>query len=112
MLREITDESKPNERWFTDEEIDLYVWLEEGSIVAFQLCYNKAQDEHALTWRAEGGLSHTLVDTDDASPGRNMSPLLLKHGTEVLKPPLEEFNTRSAQVPKEITSFILSKMQS
>jgi len=112
MLREIVDESKPDERWFTDEEIDLYVWLKAGSIIAFQICYHKTQKEHALTWKSADGFSHTLVETDDASPGRNMSPLLFDNHAESSKSPLKEFKARSAQIPPDITSFILSKIES
>ena len=112
MLREISDDSKPDTRWFTDEEIDLYVWFEQRTVVAFQICYNKTKDEQAITWKSSGGFSHTLVDSDDDSPGRNMSPLLLDLPPQKLDSLVTDFTSRSSEVPQEITSFILEKLSS
>ena len=112
MLREITDESKPDARWFTDEEIDLYVWFEQETIIAFQICYDKTKAEHALTWKLTDGFSHTLVDTDEDSPGRNMSPVLLDTTPKNVAPLLEALESRTCQIPEEIASFIFAKLQS
>ena len=38
-------------RWFFDHEIDLLIWLNaDNEIVGFQLCYDKLNNPHALTW--------------------------------------------------------------
>ncbi|HQL10597.1 MAG TPA: hypothetical protein PLE35_13410, partial [Lentisphaeria bacterium] len=63
MLREIRKTrqhpGEPRRRWFHSQEQDLYVWqTENGEITAFQLCYDKPHDEHALYWRLDRGFSH------------------------------------------------------
>ncbi len=50
-------------RWFTSPEMDLFVWMGRGQApVKFQLCYDKDQNEKALTWSKAGGYTHENVD--------------------------------------------------
>lgn len=58
-------------RWFSSDTLDLVVWLADGNdnasaagtVLGFQLCYDKLHAEHALTWRAEGcQLAHKAGD--------------------------------------------------
>ncbi len=67
MLYEITKvksyENEPGRRWFFDHEIDLTVWFGENeTIVGFQLCYDKPEDPHALTWWENRGFQHHKID--------------------------------------------------
>ena len=67
MLKEIESVSQSEgtrlRRWFTDDDLDLYVWYEEdGSIIQFQICYDRGENEQALTWSADHGLFQASVD--------------------------------------------------
>jgi len=67
MLKEITNvrqiEGEPLRRWFSDPQLDLFVWYDEhGDILRFQLCYDKGAGERALTWCRDNGFSHHGVD--------------------------------------------------
>ena len=64
-------------RWFSDEEMDLIVWLaESGGIEGFELCYDKSRRERAFGWRLGGALRHYVVDGGESTPLRNDSPVL------------------------------------
>ena len=86
MLREIADvrqiEGEPLRRWFTDEHFDLVIWTNETrDIVGFQLCYDKAHSERALTWRVDSGFSHNAVDDGEGREGRyKATPILVADG--------------------------------
>lgn len=70
MLREIghTQQraNEPLRRWFTNNEFDLYVWQDRASqcIVAFQLCYDKSDDERVLYWDERKGYMHAGIDKE------------------------------------------------
>lgn len=66
MFREITAirqyDNEPRRRWFSSNEQDLFVWHnDKGAIVAFQLCYSKLINEHAIYWRGDRGYAHVRV---------------------------------------------------
>jgi hypothetical protein len=68
MLREIRhvrqDQAGITRRWFQDEYFDLWIWEgQNGALVAFQLCYDKRNDERALSWRRDHGFDHLRVQT-------------------------------------------------
>jgi hypothetical protein len=67
-------------RWFSCPDADLYVWLRDGEIEAFELCYHKAQDEHVVSWRRGGGLRHARVDDGEEDPRHNRTPILVADG--------------------------------
>ena len=82
MLHEIQDvrqnPGEPRRRWFSDPDLDLYVWIgEDGDIVQFQLCYDKGHDEQALTWRSDTGLSRHAVDDGEGGIYRMKSTPIL-----------------------------------
>ncbi|MES0328154.1 MAG: hypothetical protein ABUK13_08185 [Gammaproteobacteria bacterium] len=68
MLQEISSTHRFNhrkpKRWFTDSNMDLFIWFENQRPVCFQFNYNKLQQEHSIGWHAETGFSHTLVKPD------------------------------------------------
>ena len=64
-------------RWFSDAEMDLFVWLDHQMPLRFQLSYNKQRDEHALSWDRDRGFSHHRVDDGEHRVSEyKMSPLL------------------------------------
>lgn len=67
-------------RWFTDADMDLVVWYRDDSLVeilGFQLSYDKATIQHALTWTVRGGFQLNQVDDGEAVFANKMSPVLM-----------------------------------
>src|SRR6266496_2922148 len=68
-------------RWFSDDYFDLIIWtLPNGSVSGFQLCYDKTGTERALTWSPRSGFQHERVDTGEADPTKNRTPVLVPDG--------------------------------
>lgn len=69
MLREISNIKKEarnqSRRWFTDNDMDLYIWFSEQIPIGFQLSYNKKYTEKALSWSYKSGFSHHIVDSGE-----------------------------------------------
>jgi len=65
MLREIssTHQNKRSQfkRWFTDSDMDLFIWFKNRAPVCFQLCYKKCQQEHSVSWHIDNGFTHNLI---------------------------------------------------
>lgn len=71
VLREISNvrqiEGEPRRRWFSNANFDLYVWQSaDGEISAFQLAYDKQDDERIVSWQRDRGLTHAAVDGGEA----------------------------------------------
>lgn len=85
-MKEITDvrqiAGEPQRRWFSSNEMDLIVWLDEQQqLIGFELCYDKLHSEHALVWNAEQGLRHMAVDDGEGRAGKyKASPILISNG--------------------------------
>ncbi|MSU48030.1 MAG: hypothetical protein EXS37_02900 [Opitutus sp.] len=68
-------------RWFEAEGLELIVWFDRAGVIeGFQIGYDFGQGDHAVTWRAGGGFSHSSVDPGDESPLVNRTPILLPAG--------------------------------
>lgn len=69
MLREIYSSRQNNhrklKRWFTDSNMDLFIWFKNQVPVCFQLSYNKQQQEHSVSWHIDAGFSHNLVKANN-----------------------------------------------
>ena len=86
MLKELPEvrqvPEEPNRRWFSDDYFDLIVWLDHnGEITGFQLCYDIAGDEHALTWHEKTGFSHQRVDDGELQRPYKATPILVADGS-------------------------------
>jgi hypothetical protein len=95
-------------RWFQDDVMELIVWYGDGAgPEGFQICYpGPGREEHALTWLPGSGFSHARVDTGDARPDKNMTPILVKAGA-VPWPQVEvAFAERSAELEPAIRDFV------
>ena len=63
-------------RWFTDEDMDLFVWFKNHVPVSFQLSYNKQGQEKAICWNTEDGFQIYTVDNGESNPLEyKMTPL-------------------------------------
>ena len=99
-------------RWFSDEYFDLIVWYEKEAtaVTGFQLCYDKGQNERALTWRRGEGFSHQRID-DGEIPGRaKMTPVLVPDGVFDRNSIAERFLHSSGQIDPEIRDLVYKKV--
>ena len=119
-LRELPDTrqvpGEPRRRWFHSPELDLIVWFDEGDKpIGFQLCYDKARNERALTWREGRGYDHSAVDGGErshtGSPGYKSTPILVADGLFRTDRVLTEFLEASAAVPGDIKSYVSSALE-
>lgn len=112
-LRELPDTrqipGEPRRRWFHSPDLDLIVWFDEGDRpVGFQLCYDKARYERALTWREGRGFDHSAVDTGDVrgGAGYKSSPILVADGLFDTKSVRDEFLEAADEVPEDIRTYV------
>jgi hypothetical protein len=104
-VRQILDEGR--RRWFTDAYFDLIVWYAEGgSLVGFQLCYDKQGGERAFTWRRGHPCVHEGMD-DGESPGHSKMSPVLSEGSPAPSPNIpERFLRESAEVDPAIVRMV------
>jgi len=116
MLKEIDgvrqDDPDHRRRWFQDDYFDLFVWQSaESVIVAFQLCYDVASRERVLSWREASGFSHNRIDSGEATPRKNMSPILVADGILPVEAVLPRFVRRARDIDRAISRFIAGKLR-
>jgi len=115
MLREIAavrqHPGEPRRRWFSDERMDLIVWLDRrGAIVAFQLCYDRDHGEHAVTWQRGAGSRHDAVD-DGEHPGRHKAtPILVADGPFPAHRVRRELARRGRELDADLLAFVLARV--
>jgi hypothetical protein len=95
-------------RWFTDSWFDLFVWIDStGTVVSFQLCYDKPSDEHALTWKRPATYYHQRVDDGENKPGKSKStPVLLPDGMFSAPALADRFLKASQRMDPAIARFV------
>ncbi len=111
MLHEISRVNQPDpkwrRRWFRDDYFDIFTWqAADGSMIGFQVCYDLPNYERVLSWRAVSGYTHHRVDGGEATPVRNMSPIMVPDGLVPLTTVLEEFDQRAAELALPIRTFL------
>ncbi len=68
-------------RWFSCGTMDLYVWQSKsGETRAFEICYDKAHDEHAFRWSREAGVTHHRIDDGETTPFEAKTPIAVPDG--------------------------------
>jgi hypothetical protein len=98
-------------RWFESEGLELVVWLDpRNSVNGFQLCYDLGQGEHALTWRAEKGFAHHVVDAGDATPLKNETPVLTPDGAVPWTDLTRLFDERSDELEPTLRQLVHAKL--
>jgi hypothetical protein len=100
-------------RWFSDQYFDLIVWYEKnGSVLGFQLCYDKFEKERALTWRRDRGFSHEKVDDGEGRPGEPKStPILLPDGLFDASAITARFRKESAEIDPEVSRLVAKTLE-
>ncbi len=106
MLREIPNIRQNGEhtrRWFHDEVFDLFVWEDNaGAIVKLQLCSRLTDQETAITWDADAGVSYHRVDSGENSPLANRTPILIPDD----KPDKGEIQARFAEAAASLDAAV------
>jgi hypothetical protein len=103
-VRQVPGES--HRRWFYDDEYDLIVWTEGSRVTGFQLCYDKRQDQRAVTWRLSSGFSHDRIDEGDTVPGKPRSPVLEPDGVFDARGVAEDFRAAASGIDPQIRELV------
>lgn len=117
MLREWKGvRQRPEEgfrRWFTDDEMDLIVWYEDGGAVrGFQLCYGKQSTQHAVTWMNNGTYNHAKVDDGESRPiGSKSTPILVQDGSFDSQGLASRFRGRAREIEEPLRSLVTEKIK-
>jgi hypothetical protein len=96
-------------RWFEGGGLELIVWYgPDRRPEGFQLCY-LADDhrERALTWRPGDGFNHAAVDSGDARPDKNMTPILVRDGAVPWERVETQFARQSAGLESALREYVL-----
>jgi hypothetical protein len=105
------DDASRERQWFQDDLFDLFVWTDEsGTIVAFQLCYDRPNRERILAWNKTSGFSHRGVDDGEATPLKNMSPIMVTDGNFAAERIAAEFGRRGKELDPRLHDFIYAKI--
>jgi hypothetical protein len=110
--RQLTGEQR--RRWFSSEDFDLIVWFDgQGGIAQFELCYDRADVERALTWSPTHGYRHWRVDTGDASGYMyGMTPVLEPDDSGFPKDRVSAtFAEASEGLDPAIRSFVIERLR-
>lgn len=105
------DDPSRTRDWFQDDFFDLFVWSEaSGTVVAFQLCYDRLKHERVLAWSSDGGFLHRRIDDGEHTPIKNMSPILVTDGRFVSGVLAAEFDERTTNLDSAVRKFIALKI--
>ena len=114
ILKEFPASQHNNEhkrRWFSSDYFDIFLWQDnKNSIVKFQLCYDIAHKERALTWTHGMGFCHNSIDCGEKYPTKNHSPILLEDGLFPASEVLEKFTANSHYLEEQVRAFIIEKL--
>lgn len=115
MLKEISNIQQKAQgkfrRWFTDNNMDLFVWFSQNTLISFQLSYNKQTDEKSICWDAETRFQHYVVDTGETEPlNYKESPMCLFDDEFDINSVAPEFVHRSSQIEQSLAEFIYARL--
>ncbi len=99
-------------RWFSDKFFDLIIWYNDyGEIEGFQLCYDKSENERAVTWHKDSGFAHTGVDDgEDKIRLYKMTPILVSDGVFDNEKIAKKFREESTEIDSNISAFVFGKL--
>ena len=115
MLHEISNVKQnsrnQSRRWFTDNDMDLFIWFSKQAPIGFQLSYNKQADEKALCWESKKGFQHYSVDSGEIEPIRyKMSPIYTSDGDFDSHTMATSFLYNSENIDASLADFIYARL--
>ena len=113
MLEEfenLRQEKNGYRRLFFSKKYDLYIWYNEknGTIIGFQIVYDKESTQKAFTWNEEDGYMNDTVDEGDNYP-LSLTPILVPDG-KVCKSEIKMIEKEMDNIEIEIKDFVLQKI--
>ena len=110
--RNVKQEPGGRRRWFESDRLELIVWYgAPGAVEGFQLCHDRPDGKHALTWRSPSGFTYDRVNTGDTNPFKNETPVLLPDGIAPWTELIALFQTEAAQIDGPLRELILARLQ-
>jgi len=103
-------------RWFTSNDMDLFIWYRQNVPVMFQLAYDKRNEEKAISWDFHLGFRHYLVDSGETIPvtypGRyKQAPILIGLcGKNDLARIARNFLAASENIDIAVADFIYARL--
>lgn len=84
------------------------VWFrEEGTILGFQLCYDRRGVERAITWFEGKGYAHHQVDDGEGHPlSFKRTPILIQDQEVALQRILQKFRLEVEMLPSAVLGFV------
>lgn len=112
-LKNVQQESENDyRRWFTDDYFDLIVWYDSSKqIKGFQLCYDKLNNEHALTWMKDMGYTHNRIDSGPTDYHSMQTPILVQDGICPKDMISNKFQERCLKLEKDIREIVIDKLR-
>ncbi|MGZ4974980.1 MAG: hypothetical protein ACXWDN_19645 [Limisphaerales bacterium] len=116
MLRELSNtrqiDGELSRKWYFCHELDLVVWFNsEGAPCAFQLAYDKYDNEHSISWHYERGYRHYVVDDGERTSECFGTPFLYAAGLFRKDTVLEKFSALSGELPPAIAQMVEEKLR-
>lgn len=100
-------------RWFGSTDMDLIVWYDQnGSVVRFELYYDKVTREHVFIWGGGDGFYHLAVDDGEQKPVLEYkeTPILIPDGQVDTGRISSLFDRASENLPDEVTTVVRRKL--
>jgi len=105
-------------RWFLDDYFDLIIWYDDSkrNLIGFQLCYEKLQNERAVTYKIENDRiirSHRYITSSLAVPPKKDAQMtaILKGDADRLNPEvIEKFLKEFGKLEEDLKLFIVKEL--
>jgi len=115
MLQEISNIKQRSysqvRRWFSDKDMDLYVWFVRHVPVGFQLSYNKQTLEKTVHWDNKNGFQHYSIDLGEFdSTEQNMSLLCLSDANVDVYAIARNFLDNCDHIDPSLADFIYARL--
>ncbi len=98
-------------RWFEADGLDLVVWFDgAGEVAGFQLCFDMPAETRAATWRPGVGFAFSRVDSGDADPLRDETPVLEPAAAVPLPELARRFAVHAAGLEPPLRAFVAARL--
>lgn len=98
-------------RWFSDKDMDLFVWFVRHVPVGFQLSYDKQTLEKSVYWDGENGFQHYAINLGEFdSNEQNMPPLRLSDDNIDIFTIARNFLNNCDHINTSLADFIYARL--